>query len=134
MLKTRTSSYQFRTQIGTLPREVTNISEWHPPCNQGRKTWGCGHTEERDDVGVIQGCPDDDLLANDLYPRVNSLIPAICTTHFHDFFGCDMLVKRDTLNCNLLASVCALPNFAATTPSHNAFGTLEFTLDHQLRG
>ena len=45
-----------------------------------------------------------------------------------------MLVKRGTLNRELFASVCPLPNSAATTPSYNAFGTLESTLDHLLRG
>jgi len=45
-----------------------------------------------------------------------------------------MLIKRETLNRDLSARACVLPNFAATIPPRNVFGTLEFTLDHQPRG
>jgi len=57
--------------------------------------------------------------------------PSTCATYFHDFIAFDATDKRDTLNRDLLALVCALPNSAATTPPRNVF---EFALDYQLRG
>jgi hypothetical protein len=44
-----------------------------------------------------------------------------------------MLVKPDGLDRDFFAPVGALPNFAETTPGHDALGTVDFVSDNQLR-
>jgi hypothetical protein len=128
------SSHQFWAEIWTLPCEGTNVPECHPLSNQGGKSWGGGYADKRNDIRVVQCCPDDDLFAKDLSPTVNSLNPTICVTYSHDLLGRDILVKRDTLDRDFLASIGPFPNFTETTSCHNILGVPDFAFDQQLRG
>lgn len=64
---------------------------------------------------------------------INNSNPTICTTYSHDFLGRDMLIECNALDCDFLAPVRSLPDFATTTSCHDILRINDFVLYQQFR-